>query len=776
VQYRISIREGQLGDALIALGLQTGESIGLPGNFPKRKVRALQGTMSIEQALQRLLKDSGWRAVPTGPLAWRIEAAPPKAKPPAPPRPVTRAPKRPPVALPEPALPRKPEPAPEPVAAPEIVVTATKRGDTLQTAPLSAHVVIADDIAPFGILPGTGQLATLDDGLVLTNLGPGRNRSFIRGVADSPFNGVTQSTVALEIDDARVTYNAPDPDLRLVDIDRVELLEGPQGPLHGSGALGGVYRIVPNAPDLSRSSGSFSTGLEALQSGSTGASGAGIINLPLVQDRLGLRAVAYATREPGWIDRDGVGGQNSNTSRLLGGRAALRWKPDADWTVDLAGTVQLLHVADSQYATSSMQTYRRAGTLAEPHDNDFINGRLTVKRRVGSTELVSVTSWTTHEVDSTLDATPAGAIFGLSGPLRFEDDRLHTLFNQELRLSGGERLRWLAGLSYLSARTQIDAEFQPLTGGPVLIGNLNQMNSEVAAFGDLSLPLSQSFRLDAGARVFRATSDDERKGLGGAVVRRTQRINISPSASISWTPNDRHFVWLRYASAFRPSGISPFAPATEAEFESDELQSFELGTRLRSADHRLSASGTAYLANWDHIQSDYLLPNGLIATRNSGTGTIYGLQLRADWRGTQWQLSSGVDLQHARLEKPADGLVLPADHALPIVPDYKAHLGVRRVFALSAGEISLGARLSALGKARLSLDPLLDRRIGARQTLDLDASFASKGWLFEIGLDNALGSHAETFGYGNPFSATTLRQRTPLRPRALRISVRKSWP
>ncbi|WP_447412480.1 hypothetical protein, partial [Clostridium perfringens] len=67
------------------------------------------------------------------------------------------------------------------------------------------------------------------EGLSLTNLGPGRNRQFIRGVADSPFNGPSQSTVAVVLDEARITFDAPDPDLRLVDMERIELLKGPQG-------------------------------------------------------------------------------------------------------------------------------------------------------------------------------------------------------------------------------------------------------------------------------------------------------------------------------------------------------------------------------------------------------------------------------------------------------------------------------------------------------------------------------------------------------------------
>jgi len=112
--------------------------------------------------------------------------------------------------------------------------------------PVAVQVITEIDCSVLARCPGTSAIASLADGMALSNLGPGRNRAFLRGVADSPFNGVTQSTVAIEVDDARVTFNAPDPELRLVDIKQVEVLEGPQGPLHGTGSLGGVYRILPN--------------------------------------------------------------------------------------------------------------------------------------------------------------------------------------------------------------------------------------------------------------------------------------------------------------------------------------------------------------------------------------------------------------------------------------------------------------------------------------------------------------------------------------------------
>lgn len=719
--------------------------------------------MRVEDALRRLLAGTQLRAAQTGPMAWRIVAGPGRHASPKPSR-RTKPPAQ--TTLP---------PPPDELPLQEIIVTATKLSSPVQTTPLSVIMLSGTDLISLAALPGTQAVAALSDGMVLTNLGPGRNRSFIRGVADSPFNGATQSTVAVELDDARVTFNAPDPDLTLVDVERVELLEGPQGPLHGTGALGGVYRIVPKAPVLDQIAGELVVGAELSGGSGPGWNGNAMLNLPLVDGRLALRAVAYAARNAGWIDRSGPFGRNSNSSRVLGGRADIRWVPLEGWTADLAGAVQLLDVDDSQYATSLTRPYQRAGTIAEPHDNDFLNGRLTVRGQLGTADLVSVTSLTSHEVASVLDATASGAFFGLNGPLRFEDDRIYRLFNQEIRLSGGTEFRWLVGASYLSANTTLLAELQPAVGAAVSVGELNQTNSEAAIFANFSAPITSAVRAEAGLRLFRALSNDERTENSGTAARKTRRTGVSPSLSVSWTPDELHFLYLRYSSAFRPAGLSPFAPTADAEFESDELKSWELGDRWRSRDGHWTANATGYLANWDHIQSDYLLPNGLVATRNSGTGQIYGAEVRLGWNDTIWQLSGGFDLQHARLEVPEPGLALPPDSALPIVPKYKAHVMAHRTLDLGTGILQLGARANWIGPTRLSLDPLLNRRIGARMAVDVDCSYASDDWTISAGIANLLGSDADTFSFGNSFSIGSMDQRTPMQPRTFRIGIRKNW-
>ncbi len=225
-RHHLALPAGTLEEALLGLARQTGISLGLPNDMPLRRVAALQGDLPLVEAFDRLLAGSGLVAVPVEASAWRIERPSTGAPRPSPKSPASRL-----VTI---------EPLPGPL--PEIVVTAAKRSEPLASTPIDHAVISADMLERQTGLAGSAMVTDYDNSLAFSNIGPGRNRPFLRGVGDSPFNGQTQSTVAVMLDDARITFNAPDPDLRLVDIERVELLKGPQGPLmapaHWAGSIG----------------------------------------------------------------------------------------------------------------------------------------------------------------------------------------------------------------------------------------------------------------------------------------------------------------------------------------------------------------------------------------------------------------------------------------------------------------------------------------------------------------------------------------------------------
>ncbi len=747
----VDIPAGPLARSLGELSRQTGLSVGLSGAMPAVRAPHVHGRMSGEAALARLLAGSGWRAEPIGPALYRLVPAP---------SPSRRAPDRPPAG---------------PISG-DIIVTAGKRDQPLAALPLSLAVVSAPGERGASGLAQSRDVAERIEGLSFTNLGPGRNRPFIRGIADSPFNGPSQSTVAVELDDQRITYSAPDPDLRLVDIDRVEVLKGPQGPLHGTGALGGVYHLVTRRPRLDRAEGAASAYGDAVNEGGAGGGGSAVVNLPLSADRLALRAVGYVAREPGWVDNPGR--DNVNRGRVHGGRIALRARPFAGWTIDLAAVGQWQHMADSQYVETARRALRRDNRSAEPQDNDVRLASARIEGAVRGATLVASLGITGQDVSSRYDAGLAAAAFGRAGDLLYDETRRYTVVDGGLRLSRtlGNGLSWLGGVSILSARDRQRGTVRaPGSAARQTVLRASQQATEIAAFAEIDWPLASTLVLTTGARLFRSSTENERDTGGAAGLASIHKTGFSPSLALAWRPRPDRLVFLRYAAALRPGGLSLRPGDGPARFKSDELAALELGTRWPvGGGVRLDASLFGY--RWQDVQSDDLLASGLVATRNAGDAGVIGGEASLRWTpASRWSAELGAIVQHARLTDPAAGVATGDDNRLPVVPDLAAHAAIERRFGWRGWQGTFGATLSYGGSARLSFDPGLDRHMGEIVRIGLDGSLARHGWRLGAEIANLLDSRGDSFAFGNPFSVRAQRQYTPQPPRRLTISLRRQW-
>lgn len=746
---QISIEAAPLPDALAELSRQAGIAVGFEGRLPDVRSRPVSGRLTAEQALAKLLEGTGLKAQRLSSTTFRLIRAE---------KPVPRH--------------RMERPAPPaPGGTVDIIVTGTKREESLASLPISIAIAQAPGERSGMLLPGTADVARQLDGLTLTNLGPGRNRQFIRGVADSPFNGNSQSTVAILVNDARATYNAPDPDLRLVDVERVELLKGPQGSLYGTGTLGGVFHIVTRAPDAAGFAAMAGVGGSVATHGAVGGSVEAMVNLPLVTDRLALRGVAYAAREPGWIDTAGRG--DSNRGEVSGVRLALRALP-GDWTIDLNGMVQMQDVADSQYVYVRHRLDRPAQP-AEPHDNDFTMAALRVAGKLGDADLVYAGNWVDHDVSSTLDASAVSAsAFGVPAPALYVEQRRNRLFDQEIRLSrtDGHGLSWLAGLSFMDVRNHLLGTIQGATDVTAATGIQGVV--EISAFGDIHVPLSRALSVNVGGRLFHSRIEEERGAKRARVEVGVSRSGFTPALALSWQAGGSDFLYLRYAGALRPGGLTQTSAGSAERFESDELQTFEAGWR-HSASARLTINADAFLTTWSHMQSDYLLSNGLIGTRNVGDARIHGAELSVDWTPARdWALTAGLVAQSALLTRTSDGAEIE-DRRLPVIPDWTVRLGLSRSFDLLGWSGSAGARFTYISRSRLSFDPGLDRRMGDYALADADLLLRKGAWGVRLSGSNLFDCKADSFAFGNPFSLGNGQQYTPLRPRQWTVSFTKSW-
>ena len=751
---RIDIAATSLDRAIAELAQKAGVSIGLEGALPPLRVRPLHARIGVAEALDRLLTGSGYVARQVGPTAWRIIAAPI-------------------VSVRVSHRDSPPTPPPATIADEPIVVTATKRKLRLSELPLSVTVVALDDSAQPAAVRGTSAALAQVEGAALTDLGSGRNRMFFHGVADSPFNGDNQATVAVLLDDARITWSAPDPDIRLVDVARVEVLKGPQGSLYGTGALGGIYRVVTNKPDLAILSGGVEAGAATVAHGGTGANGSAVINLPLAVDRAALRVVAYFAAEPGWIDTGPR--HDTNRTNVSGGRAALRVDLGRGATLDVQGLVQRLGLRDSQY-TYTDESLRRPAQLREPHDNDLTLVAAKAAVPLGPLEFSAATSLTWHDFSETFDATVGAAGLGVVAPTRFDDIRDYRIWDSELRVSGR-----LGGIGVLAGVSHVEADEAALrmlqsavSADPTTVGSTSRISRESALFGEASVPLGGRVTATVGARLFTSSIADRRAGPSLTGESDQERTGLTPSVALAWHPRDTMLVWLRYASAVRQGGLGVTGPGKNGKFEGDELATIEGGLRLQTWRGGALELGAHY-SRWNNLQSDVLLPTGLFATENAGAARIAGVEASLRQPLAQgWTIAAGGTLESALLTRNALGFALD-DRRLPVVPRYTLRGAVTKSFRLGAVAGSIKASARWVGPARLSFDPALDREMGKILESALECRFDLQGWSLALRADNLFDRRENSFAFGNPFRLAASPQFTPQRPRAASIGVGRKF-
>lgn len=765
----VDLPPGALGQAVTALAFQARVSISVPErvlwSLPVQHVR---GRMAPEDALRLLLRGRAARAVRVGPASWRIVATPPSSRP-------SRR-----FLRPRPEVPAEAAP----VSVPSDVVVVASKSD----APLSGYPGAVSRIDGLEIgtaaRDGTDALVTRLATLSSTHLGAGRNKLFIRGIADSSFTGPTQATVGQYLGDVRLTYNAPDPDLRLYDVAEVEVLEGPQGTLYGAGSIGGIVRIVRNDPRLDAVEGSVAGGVSATWHGAPGADLAGVLNAPLVADAVGLRLVGYRIRDGGYIDDPGRGRRDVNRTDVSGGRASLRARLSDRWTVDLGATLQDTTGADSQYADRAAPRLTRSSQVDQGFHAAYRLYDAVVRADLGGVRLASSTGYVRQRIVERFDASPPG------GPPRLFLQRNDTrLVANETRVyqPTAHGLGWVLGVSVLDNVTRLDRAIGAPEAPTSTTGVENGV-TELTGFGEVSLSPFRGLTVTGGAR---AATSRLRGGAENApatltfdrariVARREERAFL-PSLGVSAIPLADLTLYARYQQGFRPGGLAVQDDFVR-RFRGDRADALELGLRYGAGgttpfDLNLSASST----RWRDIQADFIDASGLPSTANIGNGRIWSLVASAGWKpAAGLRVEAGVAVNDGKVTKPDVALLtlFRVDHAseIPNVAGVVARLGFSFDRELSGGAtLSIDGSAKYTGASRLGIGPVL----GGRQGEHLDSRVSARLGFGKLGVSLSVTNVADQvgnrFALGSPFQLSAPGQITPLRPRTVRLGFDGSF-
>jgi len=761
----IDVPAGTVGQAAFAIGRQAGVSIAIPDPAVlNRRAPAIRGQADANHALMRLASTSGLQLRKIGANSYLLAALPRGA--------VRRS------ARPLPATPavshfRKTSER----DGQDIVVVASKR-DTLSRRFSGAWSRIdGDELSSLGVR-GAETIEARTVGFSSTHLGSGRNKLFIRGIADSSFSGPTQSPVGQYFDDVRTGYSGADPDLKLVDMQSVEILEGPQSTLYGSGALGGIVLLRPNKPVFRERSGMIATGASLTGHGDPGHDASAMVNLPL-GSTLAIRGVAYHAREGGYIDNLATAKKDVNDVRVTGARATLSVMLGSDWLFDVGGAAQRISGDDSQYADRDGGRLVRASLVEQPFISSFRLASMVVHKDEGAIRFRSTSAVTRQDIDESFDAT------ALNEPRQLRQHSQARSISNETRLwrPMDEGYSWLAGLSVISHRYGVYRDLRQETGSTDLAGAVNRVR-EMTVFGEVGFELGRNVEGTVGARYTIAALSAAGQHLSPAAIfpagaKRTER-SFLPSASLLVRPTERLAVYARYQQGFRPGGVS-IAGDTVSLYSSDRLRTAELGIRFgqRGRD-RFDVQASATHNKWSNIQADFLDPSGLPITDNIGDGRVWTLTANGGAQVTDaLRLEAGVAWNKGRVTNPDAEYRLAWDELsgsmdIPNIArvvargaiDWRTQLGSN--WALSA---NLYARY--VGKSRLGVGPRLADQQGEYLDSGLNLRLANDRLAWTLNVTNITNEVGNRFAFGAPMGA--IDQITPLRPRTVRLGFERRF-
>jgi len=574
---------------------------------------------------------------------------------------------------------------------------------------------------------GVYRADTLQDfvpGLSISGDAPGSNTVSIRGIADLGGTFQSQSPVGYYLDETPISVLSTSmPEMMMWDLQRVEVLRGPQGTLFGDGSMAGTIRFITNKPDTEDFYGRVMVIGSTVDTGGNSYGGRALVNIP-VSDTLALRVSAAYQDVAGWIDNPELNEKDTNDYDQLDGRIAVRWMPSDTFTLDFSYLHEEIDMRHRNTATSpgifdpislfpaGLERPQKQVNW-ETKDYDILN--LTLDWDLGFASLVSATSQFEQNTASQTDWSPfSKAFFGplISGGTAISNN-IYTdisIVTQELRLvsNGDERLDWTAGVFYkLDERDDLGGWDFDLTdfdlsifGGPY-IGDFSESernrgdaeSESWSIFAELDYEITESLSLQVGARYYEDKRAFELVTVEPSLVfgdfsgaGEGDDSTVAPKLALTWQLNETVMAFAKVAKGFRPGGVNILAEGSNAigfpmpfEFGAETLWSYEAGVKTQPTDW-LMANMYIYHNDWTDIQLFNVTANGWDFIENAGEAKSDGVELELLAMPTDHlRINFNISYTDASIEKIDESIgaspILPGNK-LPFVPKWSGGLVV----------------------------------------------------------------------------------------------------
>jgi iron complex outermembrane receptor protein len=676
----------------------------------------------------------------------------------------------------------------------EVVVSATRQGQqSIQSVPMAISVISPSSLEDKG-LDSLSDFARLIPSVNIQSESGGVNSIEMRGLTTGLLdatNSQERSLTALYLDDVSLALQPFNPDLKAFDLERIEVLKGPQGTLYGAGSMSGTIRLITKKPDPNSFSGSGDLSVSVTDHGSSNYSLRGLVNLPLIENKLALRLSGYRGDDSGYINNIGTGQAKANDTYTTQSRVAIRWLPSDTVTIDVTSTIARLDSLGTNQIYPELGNYTTTSLTRQRFDDFFKLGSLTVAADLSFATLTSSTSYinrtlqyqTSYEFLQEAIVTP-----GLQLPAsNIDANEVHSA-TEELRLVSrpDQRLRWIAGAYFEHVHRYFpqfinspgfDAVVNPgetssaLYGTPLndqsFYGTIDYTERQVALFGEATYAVTPTLDVTLGARYFDFKEDFDLAftGVLGALApgqpladSGTQKSKgANPRAVISFKPVDGLMIYAEAARGFRYGGVNEPAPpqfcsgdlnaiglsASPPTFGPDHLWSYTLGEKSTFADNRFTVDVDGFFIDWKDVQTVHILPScGYYFQEDKGSVTSQGLEFEANARVTH-DLTLGVSASYT--DAKANGSIANLNAAdgdrAPYFPRTIATAMAEYSIEVGRGKVIFGTDFTYRSNAYTQFSPgdPLYREIPCSKMLNITANYKRDRWsvgLFATNLTN----------------------------------------
>ncbi len=686
----------------------------------------------------------------------------------------------------------------------EVTVTASKIGlETVQTIPISITAISGEALADAGATQ-FDEWSRSVPGLVFQDQGPGDKRYILRGIQSTG-----AATVAVYLDDAAITgSNGEDDgggknvDIRLFDVDRIEVLRGPQGTLYGVGSLSGTIRMLTNQPKLDVFESDVGAELSFTKEGGTNSLVNGMVNLPLIDDKLGIRAVGWRVDNSGYINNIRLGLNEINDELTEGGRLTVAARPTDRLKLSASFLYQNQDVGGKSFYFPEDGELNNSEYTQGPRRDKVTVSQFALDYDFGAVNLNVSTAYMDRFVDFKFDSTPILIFFGVDGlpavTLQPEDSSTWT---NEARISSKSEgpFQFVAGALYqrlkrdfTSSVVSVNANGIATQTAPDIFGRISSREIEQqAVFGEATYAITPQWSALAGVRWFEskvhATSREVFPFFGGPPEdprdSRGTDSKVTPKVSLSYKATDDLMFYGLAAQGFREGGTNDGGFGSlivvPEDYEADSLWNYEIGMKSAWLDKRLILNVTAFAIRWSNIQTKNRTPDlGFLYIGNAGTASSDGIEAELIARPMDGlDLSASVSYQNARLteDQPLANPALGPDEDLdagrsgdriPNSPRVTASASAQyRMPVTAAMDAVFRGDVSYVGSSQTYFSERSDfyQELAAYTLADLRAGVEGAQWNATLFVKNVFDKRAEVnklYQTDSPLSVFTNRPRT----------------